>query len=51
MGIEDVNFDNVEVKVFELLLGVTNAPLAVEEELDVELILLDGLQERWIDIL
>lgn len=43
VGIEDVNFDNVEVKLFELLLGVTkNAPLAIDEELDVELILLDG---------
>ena len=43
VGIEDVNFDNVEVKLFEILLGVTkNAPLPVDEELDVELILLDG---------
>ena len=43
VSIEEVNFDNVEVKLFELLLGVTkNSPLALDEDLDVELVLLDG---------
>lgn len=39
----DVTFDNIEVKLFELMLGVTKAsPLELPEDMDVELVLLDG---------
>ena len=39
----DVTFDNIEVKLFEIMLGVTKAsPMELPEDLDVELLLLDG---------
>ncbi len=40
---DEVTFENVEVKLFEILLGVTKtAPLPLPDDLDVELVLLDG---------
>ena len=39
----DVTFDNIEVKLLELMLGVSKgAPLEIPEDMDVELVLLDG---------
>ena len=41
--IKGVTFDNIEVKLFEIMLGLTKgAPLEIPTEMDVELVLLDG---------
>ncbi len=43
IDIKDLTLEEVEVKLFELILGVTKtSPLALPEDLDVELVLLDG---------